>query len=131
MRKRSIERRKFIRFDFDASIKFKLSESSNVDKSMEAKAKNLSAEGLCIVTEKEIPRDRNIELNIFLPGKKRAVRVHGKIIWTHRVKGADKSAAGTFESGIKLYTVDKDDENTLLRYYCDRMVDNLSKYMRP
>jgi len=123
------ERRRFIRFDLNTNIKFTYFDKMNVDESFKGKAKNLSAEGVCIVTRKEIPRDKNIELDISLPGKKTPARIHGRVIWTHRVKGTDKNTPDRFESGIKLYTMDKDDENTLLRYYCERMIDNLSQYL--
>lgn len=129
MENKKAERRRFIRFDLDTNIKFRFFDGMNINESMKGKAKNLSAEGVCIVTEKEIPRNKNIELDISLPGKKRPVRIHGKVIWTHRIKGVDKNMSDRFEAGIKLYTVDKDDENTLLKYYCERMVDNLSEYL--
>jgi hypothetical protein len=119
------ERRRFIRFDLDTNVKFRFFD--NIDENIKGKAKNLSAEGVCIVTEKEIPKDRDIELDIFLPGKKGPARVHGKVIWTHKIKRADKVLPDRYEAGIKLYTVDKDDKNTLLKYYCERMVDNLSQ----
>ena len=126
---RRLERRKFVRFDLDANVRYKIAGNANVNESLKGKAKNVSGEGLCIASEKEIPRDRDIELDISLPGKKTPVRVHGQVVWTHRIKGADKNKTDHFESGIKIYTADKDDENTLLRFYCDRMVDNLSKYL--
>lgn len=121
------DRRKFIRFDFDANIKFRFFD--RIDESVKGKAKNLSAEGVCIVTEKEIPGDKDVELDISLPGKKKAVRVHGTVVWTHRIKNQDKKASARFETGIKLYTIDKDDENSLLKYYCERMTDNLLTYL--
>ena len=126
---KKVERRRFIRFDLDTNIKFKFFEKMSAGESIKGKAKNLSAEGVCIVMEKEIPRDKNIELDISLPGKKRPVRVHGKVAWTHKIKGLDKNMPDRYEAGIKLYTIDKDRENTLLKYYCERMLDDLSQYL--
>lgn len=119
------ERRRFMRFDLDTNVKFRFFD--NIDENIKGKAKNLSAEGVCIVTEKEIPKDRDIELDISLPGRKGPVRVRGKVIWTHKIKRVDKILPDRYEAGIKLYTVDKDDENTLLKYYYERMVNNLSQ----
>jgi c-di-GMP-binding flagellar brake protein YcgR len=127
MKYKRVERRKFIRFDLDTNVRFRFFD--NIDEHLKGKAKNLSGEGVCVVTEKEMPRDKDIELDISIPGKKGAARVHGKVIWTHRIKGVDKRVPDHYEAGIKLYTVDKADENTLLKYYCERMVDNLSKYV--
>ncbi len=121
------ERRRFARFDLGASVKYRFFD--NIDDNMKGKAKNLSAEGVCIVTERELARERDIELDISLPGKKRPVRVKGKIAWTHEIKGVDKSFPARYEAGIKLYTVDKNDENSLLKYYCEQVVDNLSRYI--
>lgn len=129
MKYKRAERRRFIRFDLDTNIKFKFFESIDIGESIKGKSKNLSAEGVCIVTEKEIPRNKNIELDISLPGKKRPVKIHGKVMWTHKIKSVDKKLPSHYEAGIKLYTVDKDDENSLLRYYCERMVDNLGQYL--
>ncbi len=115
MKYKRAERRKFIRFDLDTNIKFRFFEDMNIGENIKGKAKNLSAEGVCIITEKEIPRDKDIELDISLPGRKRVVRVHGKAIWVHRVKSADKRLPDRYETGIKLYMIDKDNENILLK----------------
>ena len=123
------ERRRFIRFDLNTSLKYKFFDDINIDERMKGKAKNLSAEGVCIVTKKEIPQNKNIELSISLPERKKPVKVHGKVVWTHKIKRADKNIPDHFEAGIKLYTVNEDDENMLLRYYCERMIDNLSRYL--
>ena len=123
------ERRKFIRFDLNASLKYRFFDDMNIDECIKGKAKNLSAEGVCIVTKKEIPQNKNIELYVSLPERKKPVMVHGKVIWTHKIKKSDKNMPDHFEAGIKLYTVNKDDENALLRYYCERMIDNLSQYL--
>ena len=129
MTSRRIERRRFIRFDLDTNIKFRFFDDMGTSENIKGKAKNLAAEGVCIVTQKEIPRDKNIEIDISLPGKKGPVRVNGRVIWTQRIKSIEKNTADRFEAGIKLYTIDKDDENTLLKYYCERMLDNLSQYL--
>ncbi len=123
------ERRRFIRFDLDTNVRYRFFDGMSIDESMQAKAKNLSAEGVCIVTQKEIPRNKDIELDISLPGKKAPVRIHGKVLWTHKIKGVDKNMPDRFEAGIRLYTIDKADENTLLKYYCERLVDNISQYI--
>ena len=123
------ERRRFIRFDLDTSVKFRFFDGINVGDNIKGKAKNLSAEGVCVVTEREVPRDKDVELDVSLPGKKKAVRVHGKVMWVHRVKAPGKKFPDRYEAGVKLYTIDKDDENTLLKYYCERMVDSLSQYL--
>ena len=129
MRDKRPERRKFIRFDLDTKVRYRFFDGMSIDESMQAKAKNLSAEGVCIVTQKEIPRNKDIELDVSLPGKKAPVRIHGKVVWTYKIKGVDKNMPDRFEAGIKLYTIDKADENTLLKYYCERMVDNISQYI--
>lgn len=126
---RRAERRRFIRFDVDVQIIFRLLDGLDVNETVKGKAKNISADGLCIVTGKEVPRDRPIELDIFLPGRKRPVRLSSRVSWTHRLKQFAKNAPAAYEAGIKLYTTDKYDENTLLRYYCEMASDNLSHYL--
>ncbi|MBL7071614.1 MAG: PilZ domain-containing protein [Candidatus Omnitrophica bacterium] len=121
------ERRRFVRFDLNANVKFRFFD--NIDEGIKGKAKDLSAEGVCIVTETELPIDKDIEIDISFPGRKRPVRVRGKTAWVYEIKRPDKKKTGHFEAGIKLYTVDKGDENTLLKYYCERMVGTLSQYM--
>ncbi len=128
MKGKRAERRRFVRFNFDTNIKFRFFD--NMDKNIKGKAKNISAEGLCIVAHKGVPVNKDVELDMALPGKKRPVKVHGNVMWTQRVKGADRNAPDRFEAGIKLYTMDRDDENTLLKYYCERMIDSLSQYLQ-
>ncbi|MBN1872492.1 MAG: PilZ domain-containing protein [Candidatus Omnitrophica bacterium] len=129
MKYRRVDRRRFIRFDLDANVKFRFFNDMNSDESMKGKAKNLSAEGVCISTEKEIPRDKDVQVDIRLPGKKKEVRVQGKVVWVKTIHSGTKRVGDHYEAGIKLYTVDKEDENTLLKYYCEQMVDNLSQYL--
>ena len=52
------ERRRFVRFGLDTNVKFRFFD--NIDENIKWKAKNLSAEGVCIVTEKEMQRDKDI-----------------------------------------------------------------------
>ena len=129
MGERRIERRRFIRFDLDTNIKFRIFDDLHIEENIKTKAKNLSAEGVCIVTEKNFPVNKNIELEISLPGRKRPVKVRGKIIWSQKIKGGGKGIKDHYESGIRLFMIDKDDETSLLKYYCERMVDNLSQYI--
>jgi len=123
------ERRRFIRFGFNTKVKFRFFSQTREDEHFKGKSKNISADGVCVVAENDIPRDKNVALDISLPGRKRPVSVHGRVAWSQKIKNADKRAPDHYEIGIKLYTTDRDDENTLLRYYCEYMVDNLSQYL--
>jgi len=123
------ERRQFIRFDLDADVRYNLAGEPHSRDKMRGKAKNLSAEGVCIAVDKELPRDNDVQVDILLPGKRRPVRVDGKVVWVKKIPSSKRAKKDRFEAGIKIYTVDKDDENTLLKYYCSQMVDNLSQFM--
>ena len=127
MKYKRAERRKFIRFDLDTNVRFRFLQ--NIDEYLKGKAKNLSAEGVCIVTEKTIPIDKDVELAISLPGRKSPIRIRGKVVWTHRIKGVSKKIPDHYEAGIELYMLDRDDEVTLLKYYCEQMIDNLSQHL--
>lgn len=129
MKYKRVDRRKFIRFDLDANVKFRFFDSSDMGENIKGKAKNLSAEGVCISTEKEVPRDKDVQVDIRLPGKKKEVRVQGKVVWVKTIRSGTDRVGDHYEAGIKLYTVDREDENTLLKYYCEQMIDNLSQYL--
>jgi len=130
MKEKKAERRRFIRFDLDTNVKYRFFDDIAVDTTMKGKAKNLSADGVCIITREKIPWNKDIELDISLPGRKRPIRVHGRVVWTHSIKGSEAVGGGHFEAGISLNPLFKEDENVLLKYYCERMVDNLSQYLR-
>ena len=124
-----IERRKYIRFNADSKINITVKREKGKKPSaakVSAIAKNLSVEGLCFKSKKKYERGNLIRLEIYLPPYRKPLHLEGRVIWSHALR--KKSEKGFFDTGIKLFTVEKADEGKFLGYVCEKMMGRLGKF---
>ena len=91
-----------------------------------AVSKNLSVEGICFKCVKKLKPGTVLKLDVFLPNQERPLSLEGKVIWQGSIFQEDKKV---FETGVNLFTLDKDDESKFVTYVCDKMTERLSKYL--
>jgi uncharacterized protein (TIGR02266 family) len=72
------ERRKSRRINLTIDLEYDLSE---YQKWVEAHARNLSEDGICIITARELPVGTAVELKFTLPDSNTSLRVSAKVIW--------------------------------------------------
>lgn len=116
-----IEKRRFVRLDINSRLNFQFMESGSekpVVKYATGNVKNLSVEGVCFSSDKEIKPGSRIELEIFLPNGKAPIKIKGEVVWSKPIKN-DKETV--FDTGVKLINVAVGDENRFLVYMCDKM----------
>jgi c-di-GMP-binding flagellar brake protein YcgR len=125
-----IERRKYVRFNADSKINIavkKGKEKKPSDAKFAATARNLSVEGLCFKSKKKFDRGQLIRLEITLPSYSKPLHLEGKVSWSHALR--KKSEKGFFDTGIKLFTVEKADEGKFLGYICEKMMGRLGRFV--
>ena len=123
------ERRKYLRFNADAKIQVKIKAKTKKKASavnIVATTKNLSVEGFCFKSKKKYKHGDLIELEITLPVYRKPLHLEGKVVWSHTLR--KKSEKGSFETGIKLFTIEKADEGKFLGYVCEKMMGRLGKF---
>ena len=123
------ERRKYLRFNAGAKVNVQ-TKSKGVKKGSSSKiaaiTRNLSVEGICFESKKKFVHGADIKLEITLPSYKKPLHLEGKVIWSHALR--KKSKKNMYDTGVKLFTVEKGDESRFIGYVCDKMMIRLGRY---
>ena len=119
-----IERRKYPRFELKLEAKYKVMSDEEIHKL--GRTRNISAEGICFESEEKLDEGVHVELKVDLGDNRPPVSIIGEIRWFKEMKDAKKK----YISGLKLIDIPKSDEGRFLKYYCDRMVEKLSDYLK-
>ena len=128
MKKKSgIERRKYVRLD--AGVKINCVTLKGQRNKISAVTKNISVQGICFNSKKEIICDTVIEIQIRIPGYSKPIRLKGKVVWSKAIKSEKLGGLPTFDTGIKLIDIDKSNETKFFMYVLDKVVEKYSKKM--
>ena len=119
-----IERRKYPRFELKLDAKYKVMTDEEVYKL--GKTRNISAEGICFESDEKLDKRVHVNLEVDLGDSSSPVSIIGEIRWSKEMKDAKKR----YVNGVKLINVPESDEARFLKYYCDRMVEKLSGYLK-
>lgn len=126
--KEFVERRKYLRFNAESKIDVKIQDIGSAEKpsgAVTAIAKNLSVEGIRFKANKKFSPGETVKIAISLPLYKEPLHLEGKVIWSRELE-KDKDV---FDTGVKLFTLEKGDENKFVAYVCDKMMGRLGKYL--
>ncbi len=124
-----IEKRRYIRFDIAAKVKFQVSaENKNETPSqmVTAISKNLSVEGIRFTSEKKLETGTMLKLEINLPLQLKPLEIEGQVKWCQSLMQPDGKEY--FETGVKLFTIEKCDETRFVGYVNNLMKQSLGKY---
>ncbi len=122
-----VERRKYPRFELKMNAKYRVMEQKGVFEA--SKMRNISAEGLCFESDKKLDIGTRIDLEVDLKDGGKVISLIGEVRWFSAIKAPD-SKKTLYLNGIKLIDIPKSDEGRFLKYYCDRMVEKLSGYLK-
>jgi len=126
------EKRRFVRLDMNTKLNFQIKEVSGEQVLAEKNSgivKNLSVEGICFSSEKQLKSGSKIELAIALPGSPSPIEIRGEVVWSRPIE-EQKGAKVVFDTGVKLVNIAQGDENRFLVYMCDKMTEQLNKYLK-
>ena len=96
-----------VTYDVNTKVEFQVVGEDEKTKSEKypATGKNVSAQGLCFVSEKQLDRGDKLYLEVYLPGIKDPVKMHGEVAWSHPLPSSPHDSS-TFGTGVKLGDVD-------------------------
>ncbi len=121
------EKRKYPRFDLRVKARYRIMSSKEIFKL--GMTRNLSAEGISFDSQEMLDPGTYVELEIDLEDKKEPIALVGEIRWSSKLKKPNRSK-NQFVNGVKLVEIPKVDETRFLKYYCDRVVEKLSGYLK-
>ncbi len=121
------DRRRYPRFELKIDARYRIMDSKERFKS--GTTRNISAEGICFVSDRKLAIGTRLCLEVDLKDGKEAVCLIGEVRWSAKREGAGMGKE-QYLNGIKLVDIPKSDEGRFLKYYCDKIVEKLSSYLK-
>ena len=128
------ERRRYVRIDVAAKVNFRVIKKERKERTAvstentSAMSKNVSVEGVCFKSKKQLPPGKEIDLQISFPSEPEPLLLEGEVRWSRPIQ-VEGEAETMFETGVKLYTFEKNDESRYLSYVSEKMMERLSRYL--
>ena len=108
------ERRRFIRIHSRLMVIVKFLDTGKVRRAL---TKNISAGGICLVTEELLKTGTQVEVELKLPDRDKAILLMGIVKWSKPIGEPPKPYENpTAETGVEFVQIDPDDQRQLMFY---------------
>ena len=99
--------RKFLRLECTFSV-----EIVNIikEQAVQAQAKNISSGGICLITDKPLPKNTNFFLKFFFPDRLKSYNIEGHSVWSKQV---DNNGRQGYENGIEFLRINREITNSI------------------
>ncbi len=124
MVKKKFDRRRYIRVGLTSKVRF--ATSGDYQKPMFngfGMIKDLSVEGIGFITEEKLTPNEYVKLEIFLPEVSKPLLLNGQVRWSVAFDSHDQKKL--FDVGVKLFTLEDNDEGDFVRYVSNKLTDFL------
>ncbi|MDD5730375.1 MAG: PilZ domain-containing protein [Candidatus Omnitrophica bacterium] len=108
------DRRKFARLNILVDVTYQKRDSAKQE--MLTVTRNISKGGICFVGYEQLKENDIIDLNIYLPGKKEAIKAAGRVTWVKEFTIGDASKK-RYDAGVEFTEIN------------DKSLSELDKYM--
>ena len=110
--KKPVDRRKYVRINVETKVNFRVKgkeEGKAPPPKIAGISKDMSVEGICFRTDRELTSGTELEMEVFFPHEPAPLLLKGEVRWSHPLerKGEGKPM---FEAGVRLFTFEKSDE---------------------
>jgi hypothetical protein len=119
------ERRRYPRIELNLDAEYKVLDYEQVFQFV--KTHNISAEGVCFDSCDLLKIGIFVQLDVDLKDDNPPVSMVAEIRW---IGGAKSDEAKKYINGVKIISMPAKDEARFLKYYCDRIVEKLSAYLK-
>jgi len=119
------ERRKYPRIELKLHAKYKLLDYEQVYQF--TKTENISAEGASFESAEALKPGAYVQLEVDLEDSYPPITMVAEIRWAGGVK---TSKDIKYINGVKIVNMPAKDEARFLKYYCDKIVEKLSGYLK-
>jgi c-di-GMP-binding flagellar brake protein YcgR len=110
-----VEKRKFPRLPLSVNVSCEVLDGSALS-AEEAMAKNISAEGICLVVLEKIDNGNFLELKLSLAGEVSFMTVKGRVVWVEEFTVSHASDYKAYDCGIEFVDVSPQDQESISRY---------------
>ncbi len=94
-----------IAYDFRTKVNYQVVEQEKtLSRKYSALSRNISAEGICFVSEKKLEKGDVLSMEIQLPGEKAVIPMTGEVRWSS-LASDETISDNKFDTGVKLLTV--------------------------
>ena len=109
------ERRKFPRIEREIIVRYKI--LSTPEKQLDAKTKNISAGGMCLVTREKMELGTVVAMEIRFPQMREPILTTSRIIWCSESKlGPNPAGHMRFDNGIEFTQISEADRQQIIKY---------------
>lgn len=119
------ERRKYPRIELQLDAKYKILDYEQAFQF--ARTRDLSAEGVCFESKEPLKPGIFVQLEVDLKDDNPPVSIIAEIRWVGDIK-SDKEKK--YINGVKIISMPAKDEARFLKYYCYKIVEKLSAYLK-
>jgi hypothetical protein len=119
------ERRRYPRIELNLDAKYKILDYEQVFQF--TKAQNVSAEGVCFESHDLLKPGVYVQLEIDLKDDFAPVSMVAEIRW---VGDAKSCGSKKYINGVKMISMPPKDEARFLKYYCGKLIEKLSTYLK-
>jgi len=120
------ERRKYARIAIKSKVLACL-EDAGINSCFEefrAIGKNIGAEGILFVSEKQLRSGTILTLKIDFPGDQDTLKIKGEVRWCYPSTEVGKSPP-FYDTGVKFLEINKEHIRRLIKYVCGDMTEDL------
>lgn len=118
------DRRKYPRFELTLDANYKIVDTEEIFKF--GQTRNVSADGVCFESEEFLKSGTYVELEVDLRDANPFIHIVGEVRWSVPVNPKKEM----YRNGLRVVGMPLADENRFLKYYCDKMVEKLSGYLK-
>jgi hypothetical protein len=94
-------------YDFHAQVDIRSARTQGKPETLKCHGvcKNISAEGLCFVSEKKLKRGERLDLEFYVSDRNPPIRMQGNVQWSKKASGS-RPARFRFDTGLRLITIE-------------------------
>ncbi len=95
-------------YDMETSVMFQVAREQRAKRKYRGVSRNVSAEGLCFVSNKKLDRGDRLDLEVYLPGQEQAIVMSGEVQWCEPTDRASLAVSRRrpFQTGVQLVSVE-------------------------
>lgn len=112
-----INQRKFPRAEYKCHLRLVRKSSSP---EMDAYTSNIGAGGICVILEEPVELFEDVELELYIKGRKEPVTCTGTVVWVVKSCSPCKAENSTFDTGIEFLNITREDKK-----YIEMLVQKL------
>jgi ribosomal protein S1 len=119
------EKRKYPRIELNLVAKYKVIEYEQLFQY--TKTQNISAEGVCFESDEHLKLGLYVQLEVDIQDNFPPISMVAEIRWIGDIA---PSKGKRYVNGVKIISMPTKDEVRFLKYYCDRIIEKLSAYLK-